>query len=51
MIGGREWSDRVFLIVVPRGDGVFSELVSNLPRYGIVWHPGGFVLRALKETA
>jgi hypothetical protein len=51
MIGGREWLDRVFLIVVLRGDGVFSELVSNLPRYGVVWHPRGFVLKTLKEMA
>jgi hypothetical protein len=51
MIGGQEWPDHVFLIVVLKGDGVFCELVSNLPRYGVVWHPSGFVLKALKEIA
>jgi hypothetical protein len=51
MIGGRERPDRVVLIVVLKGDGVFSELVSNLPRYGVVWHPRGFVLKALKQIA
>jgi hypothetical protein len=54
MIGGREWLDRhrhSFLIVVLKGDGVFSELVSNLQRYGVAWHPRGFVLNALQEIA
>jgi hypothetical protein len=30
MIGGPKGPDRVFLIVILNGDGVFSELVSNL---------------------
>lgn len=45
MIGGREWLDRVFLIVllplivVLKGDGVFSGVVSGLPGYGVAWQP------------
>jgi hypothetical protein len=50
MIGGRELPDRVFLIVILKGDGVSRELVSDVPRYDVAWHPRGFVLKALMKS-